>query len=125
MGKAAPYAPDTLSQSGGAADSPDAKLLDLCAQFHRLTEADAAAWERYCSMPEDSPEAKALSLEFDGRYDAWAAVSDTCYATPPRTPAGAAALLDVILSRDAEFIDAAAQKPLRLVRDSLQAMAMS
>lgn len=123
--KAAPYLPAPLNFASGAGSSPDAKLFELCAQFHRLNAAEAAVFERYCSLPEDSPEAKALSDEFDEQYEIWAAVSDACYETAPRTPAGAAALLDVIFARDSEHIDEAVRKPLKLIRDCLNAMVVS
>lgn len=120
--KAAPYVPAAVPQPGGAGNSPDAKLLDLCAQFLRLDQASTEAFDRYCAMPAGSPEAKALGFEIDARYEAWAAAGDACYTTPPRTPAGAAALIDVILARDSDHIEEAVQKPLRLLRDSLRAM---
>ncbi|WID98403.1 hypothetical protein QO058_09270 [Bosea vestrisii] len=121
--KAVPYVPPPLAQDIGADGAPDAKLFALCAQFHRLDKAEAAVFERYCSLPTDSQEAKAISAEFEGRYAVWAAVSDACYEAAPRTPAGAAALLDVIFARDSEYIDEAVQKPLKLIRDCLKAMA--
>ncbi|MGE7469200.1 hypothetical protein ACQKLX_07160 [Bosea sp. NPDC003192] len=123
--KAAPYVPAPLVQLDGADTAPDAKLFELCAQFHRLDKAEAGEFERYCSLPEGSPEAKVLSDKFDEQYEIWAAASDACYATAPRTPAGAATLLDVIFARDSEYIDETVQKPLKLIRDCLKTMVLA
>lgn len=121
--KAAPYIP----AADGA--SPDARLLDLAAKFHRVHEAQQKIWDRYCSLPAGcaehrvgSAEHKQFDLTMDEYYTAWAAASDSCYSIAPQTPAGAAAMLDVIMIRDGDNIDDAVLKPLLLLRDSLCAM---
>lgn len=114
--KAVPYLP----AADGA--SPDAGLLDLAAQFHRVHEAQQKIWERYCALPTGCAEHKRLHIAMDEHYNAWAAASDGCYSIAPQTLAGAAAMLDVIIIRDGDNIDDAVLKPLLLLRDSLCAM---
>lgn len=114
--KAAPYVP------AAGAVSPDTPLLDLAARFHRSHEDTLVTWARYQSLHEGDPELLVLNASLDEHYEVWAGTSAACYTTAPQTVAGAVALLDVILTRDSDFIDAAVQTPLRLVRDSLAAM---
>lgn len=114
--KAAPYIP----AAGGVL--PDARLLELAAQFHRVHDAQQKIWERFCSLPPGSAEHRQLGIEMDQHHHVWAATSDSCYSIAPQTLAGAAALLDVIMVRDGENIDDAVLKPLLLLRDSLRAM---
>jgi hypothetical protein len=139
--RAAPYvltidAPLSVAPAGAIEASPvasaaeavasvDAKLLELYAKFQRLTASNSEAWERYCSLPEGAVETKALNDEIEARYHAWAATSDACYATQPRTTAGALALLNVILERDGENIDPIILKPMYRLRDGLAAMVQS
>lgn len=108
-----------------AADHSDATLLELCSKFRRIHRAHAEAWERYCSMPSETAEAKALDAQFDARYQEWAAASDACYEFQPRTTAGALALLDVILARDADNMDDVILEPIRRVRAALAGVVQS
>jgi hypothetical protein len=117
---AAPYVPARLNVAVGG--GPDAELLELCAQFHRINDEENAAFERFCALPEDCHEAKAMAAGFDERYPAWNALADACYEAAPKTPEGAAAVLDVVFARDSEHIEEAAQKALRHLRDCLNAM---
>jgi hypothetical protein len=111
--KAAPYIP---------AASPDAEIVTLCADFLRLDTEHAAAWEECNSLSSDDPKWVSYSLGADEQYETWAAAADACYAAVPRTPAGAAALMGVILHRDAAFIDAEPAKALDAVRLALLKM---
>lgn len=61
----------------------------------------------------------------DAAYDQWAAAADACYVVVPTTPAGALALLDVILAREVDFIDETAVKALRVLRGGLASMVRS
>lgn len=114
-----------LASTAEAAASADAKLLELYATFQRLTASNSEAWERYCSLPEGAVETKALNDEIEARYHAWAATSDACYATQPRTTAGALALLNVILERDGENIDPIILEPMYRLRDGLAGVVQS
>lgn len=53
----------------------------------------------------DAQTRNASAEDDDAAYERWAAAADACYAMVPETPAGALALLDVILSRESDFID--------------------
>lgn len=109
-----------------AATSPDAELLRISARFHQVCAEQNELWERYCAMPDPlTPEASALGERVEGMYHEWASTSDACYAISPSTPIGAAALLGVILVRDAEFIDDAPQRALRVLHDGLVGMTRS
>ena len=110
--KAAPYVPA----------SDDAELLGLSARFHQICAEQEAIWVRCCAMDASAPEAEALGKQATGMYDAWAGASDACYAMTPTTPAGAAALLGVILERDADFIDDEPKQALRNLHTALAAM---
>lgn len=125
--RAAPYVPAIDARclgavAGAAAPSGDAKLLELFAKFRRLTKSDAEAWERYCAMPSGTPEAKALDDDLEARYAVWSATADSCYAMQPSTTAGALALLDVVLERDAANIDDIILAPILRVRAALAAV---
>ncbi|HEV2508655.1 hypothetical protein [Bosea sp. (in: a-proteobacteria)] len=114
--KAAPYVPA----------SDDAELLGLSARFHQICAEQEALWVRCCAMVDaSSPEAEALDKEAAGMYDAWAGTSDACYTMTPTTPAGAAALLGVILERDADFIDDEPKQALRNLHTALAAMVLA
>lgn len=112
--KAAPYVPAT-----------DTDLLRLSARFFEVVAEQEQKWQRYLTMDASTPEAKALGEEVDGMYGEWAGSSDACYAIAPSTPAGAAALLSVILARDADYIDDAPMKALRMLCDALTTMVRS
>lgn len=111
--KAAPYVPAT---------DDDDELLRLSAHFHQICADQEALWERCCTMDASAPEAKALGEQISGMNDAWAGASDACYAMTPTTPAGAAALLSVILERDADFIDDEPKQALSNLHKALAAM---
>jgi hypothetical protein len=93
-------------------DATSEPLVALAAQFFAIDALSNA-------MP-----ASIGRIDEDAVYDQWAAAADACYTTAPKTPAGALALLDVILAREIDFIDEAAVKPLRSLRDGLAAMVL-
>ncbi len=113
--KSAPYVPS----------HDEAELLRLSSRFFEVATEQKEKWQHYLSMDDSSPEAKALGDEFDALYDEWAGTSDACYALCPSTPTGAAALLAVILERDADFIDEKPMTALRMLGDALAKMVRS
>lgn len=121
--RAAPYVPAVdappLVVAGEATVSSDAELLELYETFRRLTKSDAEAFERYCATPRGTPEARALDADLEARYSEWADIADRCYAMQPSTTAGALALLDVVLERDADNIEDIILEPIRRVRAAL------
>lgn len=120
-----PAAASILKTAPRVPVTDDAELLWLSARFFQVVAEQEEKCERHCAMDASTPEARALGKEVDGMYDEWAATSDACYAIAPSTPAGAAALLDVILARDADYIDDAPKKALRVLRDALANMVRS
>lgn len=112
-----PYVPtvDTLPLT----DAGDAELLKLCAEFHRHTATEAEIFERLCSQSRSPGETAAADAEYRARYTVWADIADRCYAMQPSTLAGALALLDVVLEREAANIDDAILEPIRHVRAAL------
>lgn len=111
--KAAPYVPA----------SGDAELIRLAAQFHAVAAEQEDVVARLGAMPSLSAEdCAAADAEIDRLYVDWAGTSDACYEMAPTTPAGAVALLGVILARDADFIDDEPMKGLRVLHGAMLAM---
>lgn len=127
--RAAPYVPAVnappLANAVGAAASSDAELLKLCAEFHRHTATETEIFERLCSQSLSPAETAAADAEYKARYAVWADIADACYAIQPSTVAGALALLDVVLERDAANIDDVVLEPIRHVRDALAMVVQS
>lgn len=68
----------------------------------------------------------ATAKDVDMAYERWTAAADACYAVVPKTPAGALALLDVILTREIDFIDEnVVVKALQTLRTGLAGMVHS
>lgn len=110
--KAAPYVP--------AQD--DAELLRLASRFQAVASEQSTAWAVFCDANPSKEACADVEPYFAGLFAEWVGTSDTCYGIAPTTPAGASALLKVILERDADFIDDEPKEALRRLSDALAAM---